>query len=101
MASSNLELAQTIYAAWERGDWSSIEWADPEIELVFADGPERGTWTGLASVARAWRDFLDSWQDWRIVVEGYRELDHERMLVLVHNSGGGKGSGVGVEPIAA
>jgi ketosteroid isomerase-like protein len=52
-------------------------------------------------VTEAWREFLGSWEDWRIVVEEYRELDDERVLVLVHNSGRGKRSGLEVGQIAA
>ena len=47
MASANLELARSIYAAWGRGDFSSVEWADPEIEFVIFDGLSRGRWVGL------------------------------------------------------
>jgi len=46
--SANLDVVRSIYAAWGRGDYSSAEWADPEIEFAFADGPTRGTWSGIA-----------------------------------------------------
>jgi hypothetical protein len=45
MASANVELVRSIYAAHERGEWSG-KWADPAIEFVRVDGPELGTWTG-------------------------------------------------------
>ena len=49
MSQENLETLRSIYAAWERGDFGSIEWAHPEIELVNDDGPAPGTcWTASA-----------------------------------------------------
>ena len=93
MVSANMDLVRSIRTAWERGDFGSAEWADPEIEFVIADGPAPGRWTGLAGMAEGWREFLSVWENWRGEAEGYRELDGERILVLVHGSGRGKGSG--------
>ena len=39
MASANLDLMRSIYTARARGDFSSAEWTDPEIECVMAGGP--------------------------------------------------------------
>jgi ketosteroid isomerase-like protein len=92
--SANLELVRSIYTAWERGDYGSAEWADPEIEFVRADGPSPGSWTGLAGMAEGTRDWLSAWEDPRVEVDEYRELDDERVLALIRISGRGKRSGL-------
>ena len=93
--SENLDLVRSIYAEWERGDYGSTEWAHPEIELVAAsDGPDPGCWRGHAEIARAWRDYLSAWEDHRSEAEEYREIDNERILVLINVTGRGKTSGV-------
>jgi ketosteroid isomerase-like protein len=93
-ASANLDLVRSIYAAWERGDYSSVAWADPEIEFVFADGPEPGTWRGVVGMLEGFRGWLKAWEDYRVVADEFRELDGERVFVLTHNSGRGKASGL-------
>ena len=97
--SANLDFVRSIYADWERGDFSSAEWAHPQIEYVRADGPEPGTWTGLARMAEAARTYLDAWNDFRFVADEYRELDSGRVLVLYHFFGRGKTSGVELEQV--
>jgi ketosteroid isomerase-like protein len=92
--SENLDLVRSICSAWERGDYSSVEWADPEIEFVTADGTEPGSWAGLAEMAEGMRAFLSAWHDAGAEATEYRELDGERVLALVHFSGRGKTSGL-------
>jgi ketosteroid isomerase-like protein len=92
--SANLHLVRSIYADWERGDFRRVDWADPEIEYVFADGPDPGSRAGLAAMAEAWRDRLGTSEDLRLQVDDYREVDGERVLVCFHGSGRGKRSGL-------
>jgi ketosteroid isomerase-like protein len=101
MSSANLDLVRSIYADWERGDFSSADWAHPEIELVVADGPTPERWQGLAGIAEGWGAYLANWEDYRAEAEEYRELDVERILVFTHNYGRGKTSALEVGPFAA
>jgi ketosteroid isomerase-like protein len=96
MSQDNVEIARSVYGAWERGDFSSAEWAHPEIELVIADGLEVGTWTGPAGMAHAWHEWLGAWEEYRVEVDEYRELDDERILVLMLHCGRGRTSGLDV-----
>jgi hypothetical protein len=79
--SANLELARSIYAAWERGDFSSAEWAHPRIEFERVDESWRGRWTGRDGMAEGWREFVSAWDDLRVQADEYRELDSQRVLV--------------------
>jgi ketosteroid isomerase-like protein len=94
--SENLDLVRSIYAAWGRGDFSSIAWADADIEYVVVDGPEPGSWSGRAAMEAALDGILDAWEDARIVADEYSELDDERVFVFNHLSGRGKMSGLDV-----
>jgi ketosteroid isomerase-like protein len=94
MPSANVDLVRSIYAAWEHGDFGSAEWAHPEIEYVIAEGPSPGSWKGLAGMAEGFRRWVSVWEEYRVAVDEYRELDEERVLALVNISGRGKTSGV-------
>ena len=92
--SANLDLVRSIYADWDSGDFSHVEWAHPDIEYVSADGPVPFTSHGLGEMGAAWRDFVDAWSGFRTKAEGYRELDDERVLALHRFTALGRASGV-------
>jgi ketosteroid isomerase-like protein len=101
IGASNLDLVHSIYADWERGDFRRVEWADPQIEYVNADGPEPGSWSGLAGLAEGIRALLEAWEGFHLEVEKYRELDGGRVLVFVRAFARGKTSGLEVENLNA
>jgi hypothetical protein len=85
---------RSIYAPWEGGDYSSAEWAHAEIEVVAVGGPDPGNWKGLPAVVNAFREHLNAWGEYRSEVEECRELDGERVLVLIQVTARGKTSGL-------
>jgi len=91
----NLDLVRSISAAHERGDFSSADWADPEIEYAIVGGPDSGVWKGRAAMAKAWGEVLAAYADNTIVIEEIRQIDDERVLVLCAFTGRGKASGIG------
>src|ERR1700737_1386864 len=96
MSSANVDLVRSIFASWEHGDSGpSVESAPPDIEFVITDGPSPGRWAGPA-VTTGYREVLTAWEDFCFHAEEYRELDSERVLVLVRFSGRGKTSGLEV-----
>ncbi|HWY90574.1 MAG TPA: hypothetical protein VNY31_07865, partial [Solirubrobacteraceae bacterium] len=62
--SSTVDLVRSLRMAWDRGDFSAMDWAHPEIEYVIVDGSSRLRSTGLSGMAMAWRSFLADWEDW-------------------------------------
>jgi ketosteroid isomerase-like protein len=89
-----VDLVRAVLAEWARADFRSVSWAHEEIEYVVIGGPEPGKWDGLAAMTASVRDFMSAWEDYGIKAEGFRELDDERVLVLVQLSGRGKASGL-------
>ncbi|HEY4428813.1 MAG TPA: hypothetical protein VGN08_11470 [Solirubrobacteraceae bacterium] len=95
--SANLDLVRSIYAAWERGDFSRSEWAHPEIEHTDADGPTGGGTGGLERLGYGVREFLSTWQEFSLAADSFQELDDERVLVLEHRRGRSRMSGLDLE----
>lgn len=92
----NLELVQSIFARWERGDFSAVAWAHPDIEYTIIDEPGTQMVKGVAAMTRTWRDFLSAWENYRVEAHEYWALDEERVLVALRALGRGKASGLDI-----
>ncbi|HXW58393.1 MAG TPA: nuclear transport factor 2 family protein [Solirubrobacteraceae bacterium] len=90
--SVNLDLVRSIYANWERADYSDVAWADPVLEYVMAGGPDPGVWVGVRGMNEAFRGMLKAWTDWKVTADEYIDVDGERILVAYHFSALGRAS---------
>ncbi len=88
--SADLDLVRSIYAGWERGDFSRSDWAHPDIEFSYVGGPEPAQASGIGSMDQAWREWLRDWEGFRAEPVEYRVIEEGRILVLVRNRGRGR-----------
>jgi ketosteroid isomerase-like protein len=84
--SENRDLVRSIHARWERGDFSSASWDDPEIDYEWADGPARGRCKGFFAMNAVWREFASACEDFSAEAVEFRALDGERGLSLSDSS---------------
>jgi ketosteroid isomerase-like protein len=92
MSEENVEVVRTIYQRWQQGDYSTVDWADPDLEFVI-QGPEGGRGRGLEALRSSWQDFLRAWQDFRVEAEDIIDVG-DKVLVLHEFGGFGHESGL-------
>src|SRR3974390_2554915 len=97
--SENLDLVRSIFADWERRDFSSAPWADPDMEMQTIGAPGDVDAVDPAERANSLRDFLSMWDDYCVEAESLRELEDGRVLVLIREHGRGKSSGLDLEQV--
>jgi ketosteroid isomerase-like protein len=90
-----------IRAAFERGDPGAF--FDPAIEAVDVEWvlteqmEGRAVWTGREEIFEFLRTWTEQFDDWSFQVDRLIDAGDDRVVVLLHQSGTGKGSGVPVE----
>ena len=95
---ANLDLVRSIFADWESGDFSRIDWADPDIEFAWPEGLDAGPGgRGRRALAEAWRTTMAAWDNLSVTAEEYRELDDELIIVLYRFRARGKMSGLQID----
>jgi ketosteroid isomerase-like protein len=98
--SANLDLVKSIFTAWEKGDFSSADWAAPDIDFVMAGGLLEGRWKGISEMTETWGVMLGAFERLQAVPEEFRELDGDRVLVFLRNEGRGRESGIEIGAIS-
>jgi ketosteroid isomerase-like protein len=97
MSQDNVEVIRRLYEYWERGDFSTTGFFDPEIvySRIGTETPGmEGEWRGLEEMSEGTRDYFRVFADLRIEAERIIDLGDDRVLVLTRQTGHGKLSGV-------
>jgi ketosteroid isomerase-like protein len=92
----NVEIVKGIFRAWEVGDFSSVDWADPEIEFSIP-GPDPKVHRGVEAAGSAWAEWLRAWSEFSIRAESYQPIDGDKVVVEQVFRGKGRGSGIPVD----
>jgi ketosteroid isomerase-like protein len=95
MSQENVEIIRDAHARWARGDFSSQEFLDPDIE-VFWQTPDATVTRGVEALAEGWREWLSPWENLTVEAERLIEAGN-RVVVLAVLRGRGKGSGIEIE----
>jgi ketosteroid isomerase-like protein len=101
MSQENVEVVRSAYEAFARGDFeTALELFHPDIEWHDPDRPGGGTYHGHEGLIRNLEEWLEGWEEFRLEPEEFLEAG-DQVVVLVRQSGRGKGSGVEIEaPLA-
>lgn len=99
MSQANVEIVKRAIDAFNRRDLDAfMECVTPDIEYYpsLVGTVEGRSFKGREGMDRYFEDVRDSWEDFRIVADEYRDLG-DRVLWLGRMEGRGRGSGVPVD----
>lgn len=96
MSEENVELIRGLYRRWERGDFATAEFFDPDIEFVRVGSgvaAAAGAWKGIDEMWKASVEWLEAWENMRLEPRRYVDLG-DRVLAIVRQTSRGRRSGV-------
>ena len=98
MAQENVKAVRETVEAFSRGDLDdALARLHPEVEWRTLDAfPDAGTYSGPEGVRDFFQAWVDTFEDFRLHLEGCVAIDEHLVLATLRVSGTGAGSGVEV-----
>jgi ketosteroid isomerase-like protein len=98
VAEDALEIVKGIYRRWEQGDFTSDEWAHPEISFdIPGPDPEKHS---REEMNTSWHGWLQSYTDLRIEARSFHRAGDDTIVVEQAFHGEGRSSGIPLDDIA-
>jgi ketosteroid isomerase-like protein len=76
---------------------SALAYFAPDVVYDARERPDGKIWYGRDGLRRAMLEWSEVWEDWEVGTEGYLEAGADKVLILWHERGRGRGSGVPME----
>jgi ketosteroid isomerase-like protein len=98
VAAANLEVVQSLFDAWFRGDEvAQSALVDPEVVVTqFPEQVDARPYEGREGFRAVVADWVDTWDDYSLEILDMREIG-EHVVVSLHQAGRGKTSGARME----
>jgi ketosteroid isomerase-like protein len=98
MSQENVEIVRRHMDAYLSGDYEAALGAyAPNVECDATARPEGRVYRGREGVIEAFRVWRGTWENWKGEVAEIIDAG-DRALMVLHEAGWGKGSGIEVEP---
>jgi ketosteroid isomerase-like protein len=96
VSEEHLEIVKAIFREWEQGDFSNVDWADPDIsyDVPGPDPPARG----IEGMNRSWSGWLQSYKNFRISATSIHQ-EGDTAVVEQAFYGEGRSSGIPVDEL--
>jgi len=96
MSHENVEIIREAFAAFERGDVNHIIDLTTDDLVTHRIEPDNAVYHGKEGFFQATADWTEGFEDWTATAVDYRDAGAD-VLVQVHQTARGEGSGVPVE----
>jgi ketosteroid isomerase-like protein len=98
MSEENIDLVRRMQEAFLGADpESALAYLAPDVVYDARERPDGKVWHGRDGVRRAMLEWGEVWEEWEIGTDGYLEAGSDKVLILWHERGRGRGSGVRME----
>jgi ketosteroid isomerase-like protein len=99
VSEENIELVRGISERWSRGDFSAVDWADPEIEFRTPEFMASRTVHGIEAMGREWAAWLQTFEP-GFRSEAFEFIDAGDQVVTFNRfTGRGRASGLPIREI--
>ena len=95
MSQQNVELVKRMQEAFVGAQPElALAFLHPDVVYDARERPDGRVWRGREQITGAMLDWSDVWDDWEVEAERYVDAGENQVLILWHERGRGKESGI-------